>query len=268
MRNYRAFRVRHEMTQETFAELLGISQSYLALLESGRREASHKLNKRYDALAGKSKESNLIPDTPTKKILTDSNEKHLKDSILYLESYRKDCESQLHRFEKQLNEYKSRSLTAKIDILVAGLYTNAVGASKDKDLMEREVEERKNKLAVSNSALDYVLNQKPEIKLIKIKGLQEEIRKLKPIIARKKKMLKVKQFNSMDIPGMETHESPLQEPIKIMESVDRTGSKDVTSPPAPSAENGDSQSNENDNFNTTDSEKLTDNETDQEQETA
>lgn len=248
MRNYRAFRVSHEMTQETFAELLSISQSHLALLESGRREASEKLKKRYDALAGKSKESNLLPNTPTKKILTDSNEKHLKDSILYLESYRKDCESQLHRFDKQLTDYKSRSLTAKIEILVAGLYTKAIGDSENKDLLERDVEERKNKLAVSNSSLDYVLDQKPEIKLMKIKSLQEVIRKLKPMIARKKKMLKGKQFDSMDIPGMEVHDSPLQEPLKIMEVVDSTGSKDSNTPLAPSADNNNFQAKKNANF--------------------
>ncbi len=211
----KVFRIAHGLTQTEMGVILGISKGMVALLESNRREMSVKImgklaSARNERLANG---PDLGGEDPG--LLQRLTEQHIKESIGYLYSYKRDCEGQLHLMEKQLDSWKERYSEACHQIFTAEI--TMVEVKNGRVQAEKvNITSSITRRAAAETIIKSIMDEKPEIEMIKMDGLREQLRRIKSQISSKKKQLKLKKFGSLELPGAE---APREQIIGVEEMV-------------------------------------------------
>lgn len=213
----KVFRIAHQLTQTEMGDILGISKGMVALLESNRREMSVKIMAKMTSARDERLANGPDLGGEDPGLLQRLTEQHIKKSIGYLFSYKKDCEGQLHNMEKQVESWKKRYSEACYQIFTAEITMVEV---KNEPVQAEKVNITSSitRRAAAETIIRSIMDEQPEIEMIKMDGFREQLRRIKSQISSKKKQLKLKKFGSLELPGAEP---PGEKIIDVEEMVAR-----------------------------------------------
>lgn len=180
------YRLQHSMTQKDLGEMLGVSEATISLAEAGRRAlppgAIQAFNRIRSYKTGDLPVIGELPE-PDLQMLRD---KHRKESDLYLHIHKKDREALLHKYEKQVAGWTKTYNKAMVDLYLAEQMIAAASADQTASIQFNGYQlERLEAL----DKLKRVSEQKPEIIMIKIEGLKQELRTLKTMLGKNRRYL-------------------------------------------------------------------------------
>ncbi|RYY44429.1 MAG: XRE family transcriptional regulator [Chitinophagaceae bacterium] len=206
----KAFRLQMGYTQEAFAPLLGISPSTLSLIESDNASMSAKVAARFGYLQKQSmgEKARAEADLPGFEVL---REKHMQESNLYLRQLKSDKQDMLNKLEKKVAQWTHKYNKALYDLQLAEqMIAYTLANDPLSDLLNGYQLERFQALHV----LTQISNQQPEIAMVKIAGLKQELRSIKAMLGKKRKFLGLPEPNKLsatpppDIPSLPTPPLP------------------------------------------------------------
>jgi transcriptional regulator with XRE-family HTH domain len=186
------FRKSRGLSQGQLAELLGTSKSTISMVENERRELPWAASKKLDALRQQNEATTGDPGLAAGYTFQDLKDNHMRESEEYLRSYKKDCESALHRYEKRVHEWTNQYEKAATQLLVAARVVREAANQipLDKNFMLRY----EMQCIEATETLSAISQQKPEIVMIKIAGLKQELRSIKAMLGKQKRYLGMKEI--------------------------------------------------------------------------
>ena len=195
----KAYRKAHSLNQQQLADLLGISKSAVSMIETGERSLSATAAARFAEL-----EQPAIPQPAQEpfyigRSLQKLKEEHERKSDEYLLSRKKDCEIELHGFEKQLRGWEERFKKAYTDLYLADHHTQQMAQQA---MPQKFIADSVKKRMAAEETLEQIGRQKPELVMAKIDGLKREIRSLKARLGKQRQYLGMKEI--LKIAGLPT----------------------------------------------------------------
>lgn len=179
IRNYRLARY---ISLADMAEILGISKSMLSMVENERRSLPEKAALRFQRVL-ESDSHHIAAIRPSATRYQGLKNDHYLEAKEYLDSYRKDCDSELHRLTKLLSSLEKRFMSAYAELKISEIYVLNKGNG------EWNQEELSAVLASQRQAeaeLNYIASLKPEIIQLRIEGLNQQLRSIKKMMAKSK----------------------------------------------------------------------------------
>lgn len=201
----KTFRKSRGFSQGQLAALLGISKSTVSMVENGRRELPGAASRKLEALKQENRATINSPGLSVGNNFQDLKENHMRESEEYLLSYKKDCEFALHKYEKQVREWTKQYEKAATQFYLAEqvLLHGETIIHRDEYLMLKYVNDR----VEATEVLSAISQQKPEIVMIKIAGLKQELRSIKAMMGKQQRYLGMKEMAlslPAQIPGIES----------------------------------------------------------------
>jgi transcriptional regulator with XRE-family HTH domain len=196
------FRKSRGLSQGQLAELLGISKSTISMVENERRELPGAANKKLDALRQQNLATTSNSGLAAGYTFQDLKDDHMRESEEYLLSYKKDCESALHKYEKRVSEWTKQYEKAATQLFVAVRVVRE--AANQIPMDENSMLRYERQRIEATETLSAISQQKPEIVMIKMAGLKQELRSIKAMLGKQKRYLGMKEiglFPPGQIPG-------------------------------------------------------------------
>ncbi|MBC7937264.1 MAG: helix-turn-helix transcriptional regulator [Rhizobacter sp.] len=192
----KSYRILHNLGQSAMAELLGVSLSTISMVENGHRQLPGAAGQRFMALRQEERNMEEGNTANTDISLERLQTSHMYESAQYLLSYKKDCEFALHKYEKQVRDWKNKYQKAIPQYILArdtikGVQQNIADAYL--------AAEEKEKIVAADTVIQ-IARQKPEIVMVKIEGLKQQIRTIKAMLGKKKSHLGMKAMESITFP--------------------------------------------------------------------
>lgn len=187
----KVFRISRGISQSQLAELLNVSKSTISMVENDRRELPRAAYQKLDALQQEKQPSTKSSGYSAGQTFYSLKDSHMRESEEYLLSYKKDCEFALHKYEKQVREWTKRYEKAAVHLFLAEKVAPAAAQEipPQKFLMDIE----RDRIAATETLLQ-ISRQKPEIVMIKIAGLKQELRSIKAMLGKQKRYLGMKEM--------------------------------------------------------------------------
>jgi transcriptional regulator with XRE-family HTH domain len=186
------FRKSPGLSQGQLAELLGISKSTISMVENERRELPGAASKKLDALRQQNHATTGNPGLAPGLTFQDLKEDHMRESEDYLLSYKKDCEFALHKYEKRVSEWTKQYEKAATQLFVAVRVVRE--AANQIPMDENSMLRYERQRIEATETLSAISQQKPEIVMIKIAGLKQELRSIKAMLGKQKRYLGMKEI--------------------------------------------------------------------------
>ncbi|RYZ48800.1 MAG: XRE family transcriptional regulator, partial [Sphingobacteriales bacterium] len=182
----KSFRLRRKMTQKELGRLLNVSGAQISLIESGRASMS----------PGTAAAFNLLQQDPgvrepggegsAASELEAMGEKHLLDSNEYLRRHKRDRQLLLGKYERQLEQWSERYEKAIVSLQLAEQMMRQFIAN---DPNSPNIIACRFEQTAALVTLDQIRAQKPEITMVKIAGLKQELRSIKAMLGNKRAFL-------------------------------------------------------------------------------
>ena len=187
----KVFRKSRGISQSQMAELLDVSKSTISMVENERRELPRAAIQKFDALQQEKQPTTTIPGFSAGDTFQSLKDMHMLQSEEYLLSYKKDCEFALHKYEKRVRDWTKRYEKAAAQFFMIELAARAAVQKipPKKYIMDKERE----RIAATETLLE-ISRQKPEIVMIKIAGLKQELRSIKAMLGKQKRYLGMKEM--------------------------------------------------------------------------
>ncbi|MBC7936114.1 MAG: helix-turn-helix transcriptional regulator [Rhizobacter sp.] len=197
------FRVTYDMTQAELAVMLHVSHTTISKVESHQRALPEAAALTFARLQAYKKEE--LPVVADRQLSFEYiRDLHMEQSDQYLKSHKKDREALLHKYEKQVTQWVKKYNKAIGNLQLAERMIVTMTADQPDSPYLRGYEmDRLEALEM----LMQISAQKPEIVMIKIAGLQQELRNTKAMLGKKRQYL-----------GMEGDKQALKAPPPVLEN--------------------------------------------------
>ena len=179
------YRITHGLTQQELAGLIGVAASTISKAESGRQglpaHAAQAFARLRENAIGKGQ---AIAQPPLN--YEQIRAQHMKQSDEYLRIHKKDREALLHKYEKQVALWGEKYIAAMIKLRVVEHTISRMNADHPGAPYLDGFE--MNRMEAYQTLLQ-IGEQKPEIVMIKIEGLKQELRSIKAMLGKKRQYL-------------------------------------------------------------------------------
>jgi transcriptional regulator with XRE-family HTH domain len=193
----KAYRISRLMTQNELGSVLGLSASTISKIESGHMMLSKNAARIFDHLQTDTNGKPMVVPEPLN--FERMRDYHMEESDQYLRSHKKDREALLHKYEKQVQGWTRRYNLAMTTLQVAE-YTIAELKAKQPDAVILKGYELDRFKALET--FGQISAQRPELVIIKIEGLKQELRSTKAMLGKKRQYLGIQR----KLPGQEGEE--------------------------------------------------------------
>ena len=204
------YRMKHGITQHELGNRLKLSASTISKVESGLQVLPEGAALIFARLQGYLEDEGFNWQPLN---FNQIREQHMNQSDQYIQTYKKDCEALLHTYEKQLKKWTDMYNSAIVNLQVADLkISDLVAKDPGSPYLNGYDLERMHAL----DTLAQISDKKPEIVIIKIAGLKQELRTIKTMLGKKRRYL-----------GMQNETMALKPPPPAIEnSKEEPGSKE------------------------------------------
>ena len=183
------FRKSRGISQVQLAAMLNVSKSTISMVENELRELPAAAKEKFIALQQQERDTVKVPGMITHDDFHSIKKMHMRESEEYLQSYKKDCEFALHKYQKMVRNWTKRYQKAVLQFCLSE--NPALGDTENNFPQQFFIEKEGERLAAIETLLQ-IGRQKPEIIMVKIEGLKQELRSIKAMLGKQKKYLGMK----------------------------------------------------------------------------
>jgi transcriptional regulator with XRE-family HTH domain len=183
------FRKRRGISQGQMAALLNVSRSMVSMVENEQRELPAAAVEKFVALQQQEQYAIKVPGMFTSNDFHSLKNMHMREAEEYLLSYKKDCETALHKHEKLVRNWTKRYEKAVVQFCLA---ENPALLDPGNNFPKQfQIEIERERLAATETLIQ-IGRQKPELTMVKIAGLKQELRTIKTMLGKQKRYLGMK----------------------------------------------------------------------------